>query len=122
MHPDTDVDLDADRRASRTMDLTLTIVGLLLLVPGVLWLAWMGAWTGAVTGQCEFRGCDDGAIKMGIGVASLGPVVVCVVTLVASIVLLARRSLACWAPPFAFLVAYGVLHLGAWLAHRGAGL
>jgi hypothetical protein len=121
-HPETPVDAEADRRAVLTADLILSIVGLLLLVPGVLWLAWMGAWVGSVTGQCQFHACDDGAITLGRGMAGLGPVVVWGVALVASIVVLVLRRRASWIPPVAFLVAIAVLHAGAWIAEWGAGL
>lgn len=120
--PEAHIDVEADRRGSRSADLILTIVGLLVLVPAVLWLAWMGAWVGSVTGQCQFNVCNDGAIAAGRGMAGLGPVVVWVVALVASIVLLALRRRASWIPPIAFLVAIGVLYAGAELAEWGAGL
>ncbi|MBT2517691.1 hypothetical protein J7E29_09625 [Streptomyces sp. ISL-90] len=103
-------------------DLGLTIAGLLLLAPAVLWFAWMGAWVGSVTGRCQFNVCNDGAITAGIGVAAFGPVVVWVVALVTSIVLLARRRTAWWVPPIALFVAIGVLYAGAELAEWGAGL
>jgi hypothetical protein len=119
---ETRIDVEPDRRAARTADLVATIVGLLLLVAGVLWLAWMGFWVGAVTGQCQYRVCNDDAIAAGMMMAALGPVVVWVVALVVSIVLLILRRTAWWIPPVAFLVAIAVLNIGAALAHWGAGL
>ena len=121
-HPEARTDVEADRRASRSADLILTIVGLLVLAPVVLWFAWMGAWTGAVTGQCGVNVCNDGVIKFGVGTASLGPVIVWALALILSIVLLVRRRRASWVAPIAFLVAIGVLNLGAWLTQWGAGL
>ena len=120
--PEAHIDVEADRRASLRADLVLTIVGLLLLVPAVLWLAWMGAWVGSVSGQCQFTACNDGAIRAGTAMAALGPVVVWIVALVASIVVVVRRRRASWIPPIAFLVAIGVQNVGAWLAHWGAGI
>lgn len=120
--PEAHIEVEADRRASLRADLALTIVGLLLLVPAVLWLAWMGAWVGSVSGHCQLTACNDGAIRAGTAMSALGPVVVWVVALVASIVVVVRRRRASWIPPIAFLVAIGVQNVGAWLAHWGAGI
>ena len=52
------VDLEADRRAMLRADLILTIVGLVLLLPAVLWLAWTAMWLGAVVSKCDGYPCN----------------------------------------------------------------
>jgi hypothetical protein len=121
MEPETKLDVEAGRRASRMADLVLTIVGLLLLAPAVLGLAWMGMWVGTVTTRCGGYVCND-VVAAGIFTASFGAPIVWVVALVASIVLLVLRRRASWIPPIAFLVAIGVQFASAWLADWGAGL
>ncbi|MEV1129269.1 hypothetical protein [Agromyces sp. NPDC049794] len=118
---ETNADVEADRRASRRMDLVLTMVGLLLLAPAVLGLAMMGGWVGTVTVRCGGYVCND-VVAAGIFMAGPGGPIVWVVALVASIVVLARRRRASWIPPVAFLMAVGLLLAGAWLADWGAGL
>lgn len=119
--PQAHIDVESDRRGSRTADLILTIVGLLVLVPAVLWMAWTAMWLGAVVSKCGGYPCNDIEVA-GMAVAAFGPPVVWVIALVASIVLLALRRRASWVAPIAFLVAIGVNHAGAWLAQSGADL
>ena len=121
MHPETHIEVDADRRAVLRADLILTIIGLVLLLPFVAWLWWLGAWLGAVVSKCDGHPCNDAA-AVGMTTAALGPSIVWIVALVASIVLLALRRRASWIPPIAFLVAIGVHHAGAWFAQSGADL
>lgn len=97
----------------------LTVVGLLLLVPAVLWMAWTAMWLGAVVSKCDGLPCNDTQVA-GMAIAAFGPPVVWVVALVASIVLLALRRRASWVAPIALLVAIGVNYGGAWLAQSGA--
>jgi hypothetical protein len=101
-------------------DLGLTIVGLLLLVPAVLWLAWASMWLGAVVSRCDGLPCN-GAVEAGMVTAAFGPPAVWVLALVASIVVIARRRRAWWIPPVALFVAIGVHHAGAWFAQWAAG-
>ena len=116
-------EVEADRKASRRADLMLMILGLVLLVPAVLWFAWMSAWLGAVTGQCGGANvCNDDAISAGRVIAGLGPLVVWVLTAAVSIVRFVRGRTAWWIPPIGFLVAWGVLWTGAEIAHWGANL
>ena len=117
--PEAHVDVEVKQRGSRSADLVLTIVGLLLLIPAVLWMAWTPMWLGAVVSKCGGYPCNDIEVA-GMAVAAFGPPVVWVIALVASIVLIALRRRASWVAPIAFLLAIGVNYAGAWLAQSGA--
>ncbi|HVL62131.1 MAG TPA: hypothetical protein VM430_12115 [Microbacterium sp.] len=118
-HSEAHVDAEPDRRGTRTADLVATIIGLLLLVPWVLWLAWQGAWIGALTGLCQSSACRNDAIETGMAFAVYGPVAVWVLALVASIVRLALRRTAWWIPLVGFLLAIVVQRFGGWIAAGG---
>lgn len=119
-HPETHSNVEAaDRRAMLIADLILTILGLVLLLPYVLWLWWLGAWLGASVSRCDGHPCNDIAAA-GMATAALGPSIVWIIAVVASIVLLVLRRRASWIPPVAFLAATGVHLAGVWLANEGA--
>nr|WP_240665820.1 DUF6264 family protein [Agromyces sp. LHK192] len=114
-------DLEADRRRERRWNIATTTVALVLLIPAVLGLAWMGLWVQAVTGQCStFNVCNDGLIIAGTAVAMLAPIVLWFAAVVVSIVLIVRERWAWWVAPVALVVAYAVQWLGSGIAQWGA--
>jgi hypothetical protein len=102
------------RRTVRTWDLVLSIV-LLLLAAGVgLLLVVLSPFLVMASDPCgSGMQCDYDQMGVGFGVAVLGPLIVLVAGIVATVLLLVFRRIAFWVPLVTALVAAGVFVLGA---------
>ena len=102
------------RRPRRTWDLVLSIVLLVLSLGLGLVLFTIAPFLVMASDSCGASTvCDSGQIGAGFLVAWIGPAVVILLGIVATIVLLVVRRLAFWVPLAASLLAVGVFVLGA---------
>ncbi len=109
-------------RERRTWDLVLGLaLGVVALAAAVL-LGLLGLFLVFVSDPCGSSVvCDGGRLTVGVVVATAGPGVVAVATLVLLAVRLLRRRLAWWVPAAGIVLEGGVWALGAALAFSAVG-
>ena len=104
----------ATRRPRRTWDLVVSILLLVLALGVGLVLFTIAPFLVMASDSCGASTvCDTGQIGSGFLLAWIGPAVVIVIGIVATIILLIVRRLAFWVPLVASLLAIGVFALGA---------
>ena len=102
-------------------DSVMTIVGLLLLVPGVAGLAFYSVAVFFVSDSCGMpvTECNRELILAGHHIAKYGTIGIGLVALVASVLLMRSRRRAAWVPPVAAVLALGVFIGGGEFAKLG---
>ncbi len=105
---------------SRPLDVTVTILELLVLAMGALVASFFGLFLGMVSDGCGGSvQCDTGRIGAGVLVAAGSPWVVLLIATCWSTVRMVRRRVAFWVPLLAVPVWAGLLALGVALAVSG---
>jgi len=86
------------RRSSRTWDIVLTIVFLVLLPLAALAASYAGLFLAFASDACGVQNCNSDLMNLGLWSAVISPWVVLLIGVVVSIVLLVKRRLAFWVP------------------------